>query len=736
MVPIAHPDSDPLFDFAPEPLGDSATDVLADRWKILIVDDEPDVHSATLLALRDIRMEGRPLCCLHAHSAGEARSVLAAHADIAVLLLDVVMESDSAGLDLVRHVREELGRRELRIVLRTGQPGYAPEVETITQYDINDYKSKSELTRTRLFTTLTVAIRSYKQIRQAEATREGLENIIAASIDLGRSKGIKRFADGVVTQLCALLGMEPDGLVCASAPVPGESPLVLAAAGRFAPFIGQPLEALPDPQVASRLKETLRLRKACLDHGTYLHFPVGHSAGVAAYLDVLDALDVVDQRLIEVFSTNITAGFENVYLQEQVSRLAYVDALTGLPNRNAFIERVRDLRSGDAVVAQIDIDNFSGINSVLDFSFGDQVLLAVARRIEAQFPEPMHSARLATDVFGLLGPRERLNEESISALFAEPFQIGEHSLRLSATCGLVDCRLESTTAHAALQNSAIALKQAKSLARSKCLYFESSQSQAAKERLLLLNDLRTSFLAERLFLVYQPFVELSTGATLGAEALLRWKNDQGDYVAPDRFIPLAEESGLIVPLGQWIMRVAFREHGRFKAAARGPFRIAINVSHIQFREPDFVDSLERAMADCGTDPRDVEIELTESVAIEDLDHIVKTLERIRALGVSISVDDFGTGYSSLSVIRRLPVQRLKIDRAFVGTLQTDPSIASLVIGLARQLGLETIAEGVETPEQLGSLQELLCQEGQGYFFAKPMQAEDMLAYLTRSAMRH
>jgi EAL domain-containing protein (putative c-di-GMP-specific phosphodiesterase class I) len=300
----------------------------------------------------------------------------------------------------------------------------------------------------------------------------------------------------------------------------------------------------------------------------------------------------------------------------------------------------------------------------------------------------------------------------------------------------VDCHLESTTAHAALQNSAIALKQAKSLARSKCLYFESSQSQAAKERLLLLNDLRTSFLAERLFLVYQPFVELSTGATLGAEALLRWKNDQGDYVAPDRFIPLAEESGLIVPLGQWIMRVAFREHGRLKAAARGPFRIAINVSHIQFREPDFVDSLERAMADCGTDPRDVEIELTESVAIEDLDHIVKTLERIRALGVSISVDDFGTGYSSLSVIRRLPVQRLKIDRAFVGTLQTDPSIASLVIGLARQLGLETIAEGVETPEQLGSLQELLCQEGQGYFFAKPMQAEDMLAYLTRSAMRH
>lgn len=734
MVPTAYPNSEPLFDFAPEPQGDREAHPHADSWKILIVDDEPDVHSATLLALRDIQMEGRRLLFLHAHSASEAREVLAAHPDIAVLLLDVVMESESAGLDLVRYAREELGRRELRIVLRTGQPGYAPEVETITRYDINDYKSKAELTRIRLFTSLTVAIRSYRQIRQLEATREGLENIIAASIDLGRSKGIKRFADGVVTQLCALLGMEPEGLVCASTPSPGDSPVVLAAAGRFAPFIGQPLDALPDARVSSRLKETLRLRRTHMDDGTYLHFPVKHSAGVAAFLDVPAPPDAVDQRLVEVFSTNITAGFENAYLQERISQLAYVDPLTGLPNRNAFIERVRDLGHGDAVVAQVDIDNFSGINSVLDFSFGDQVLLAVASRIAEQFAEPVHAARLATDVFGLTGPRDRVNAETIAALFAAPFQVGDHALRLTATCGLVDCSQENTTCHAALQNSSIALKQAKLLARSKCLYFESSQSQAAKERLLLLNDLRASFLAERLFLVYQPFVELSTGAILGAEALLRWKNDQGDYVAPDRFIPLAEESGLIVPLGQWIMRVAFREQRRFKAAAGGPFRIAINVSHIQFREPDFVDSLERAMADCGTDPRDVEIELTESVAIEDLDHIVETLKRVRALGVSISVDDFGTGYSSLSVIRRLPVQRIKIDRSFVGMLQTDPSIANLIVGLASRLGLETIAEGVETPAQLSRLKELDCDVGQGYLFAKPMQADDLLTFLRSPAV--
>lgn len=734
MEPTLSAESDELFDFAPDHTPTDEAAVAKGHWTILIVDDEQDVHNATLLALRGIVMEGKPLRFLHAYSGQEARKVIAAHPEIAVMLLDVVMESEAAGLELVRYVREELARLEVRIVLRTGQPGYAPEVETITHYDINDYKSKSELTRVRLFTSLTVAIRSYRQIRQSEATRQGLENIIAASIDLGKSKGLKRFADGVVTQLCALFDVEPEGLVCASTPTCGDTPVILAAAGHFSPFIGRPLNALPDTKVAGRLLETLHQRQSFTQEGTYLYFPVSLSAGIAAYVDVRSDLDEVDQRLVEIFSTNITAGFENVYLQDQITDLAYVDALTDMPNRNAFIELVHGVAGTDAVVAQVDIDNFSGINSVLDFSFGDQVLLAVARRIKEHFPLPVRFARLGTDVFGLVGPSDRVNTERITRLFAEPFQVGEHSLRLSATSGLVDCRVETTSGHAALQHSSVALKQAKSLARSKCLYFEASQSLAAKERLLLLSDLRASFLSERLFLVFQPFVNLTTGQTVGAEALLRWKNDHGEYVAPDRFIPLAEESGLIVPLGHWIVRTALREHQRFQAKSAQPFRMAINVSHIQFREPDFVMTLERAMADCGTDPALVEIELTESVAIDDMDFIIDTLQQIRQLGVSIAIDDFGTGYSSLSVIRRLPVQRLKIDRSFISNLETDPSIARLVVGLAHQMSLETIAEGIENPNQLGLLQSLGCDEGQGYLFSKPLPADDFLDFLVSGAL--
>ena len=699
------------------------------RWIVLIVDDEPDVHEATLLALRGIPIEGRSLAFLHAYSASEAKAIISAHADIAVLLLDVVMESDSAGLDLVKFIREELKRNEVRIVLRTGQPGYAPEVDTIRYYDINDYKTKSELTRTRLFTSLTVAIRSYRQIRQSEATRQGLENIIAASIDLGRVQGVKRFGDGIVTQLCGLFEVEPEGLVCVANQASSAEPTVIAAAGHYAEFIGHPLGSIPDPEVVARLHEALDLRQTVIGKCTCLYFPVGGTDGIAAYLNLPDEIDEIDRRLIRVFSTNITAGFENAYLQQKIFNLAYVDALSGLPNRNAFIDFVQNEAGDDSVVAQIDVDNFAEINSVPDIGFGDQVLQAVATRLAERFSPSSRLARLGPDMFGLLGSQDTVSPDAIATVFAEPFHIGEHSLRLSATSGLVLCCVESRNGSDLLRKTSLAVKQAKLLAPSKHLYFDHAQSVLARERLLMLSNLRSAFSSKRMFVVFQPFINLASNRVVGAEALLRWKTESGDYVSPDKFIPLAEESGLMVPIGEWVMRTAFREQRRFQKANGGAFRMAINVSHVQFREPDFVETLAKAMIDCDIDPHDVEIELTESVAIEDLQRIVDTLNRIKRLGVSIAIDDFGTGYSSLSVIRQLPVHRLKIDRSFISCIEEDPSIARLVIGLARELTLETIAEGIETDAQYKLLQKLGCNDGQGYLFSRPVITEDLVGLL-------
>jgi len=725
---MTHEPSPELFAFADE--GPTARlPEGAGAWHILVVDDEPAVHDATLLALRGLAIEDRALAFQHAYSAAEAMELVRADQELAVLLLDVVMETDRAGLDLVREIRETMGRAEVRIILRTGQPGYAPEVDTIRQFDINDYKTKAELTRTRLFTSLTVAIRSYRQLRQSEAVRQGLETIIAAGIDLGREHGVRAFADGVVTQLCALLGTEPEGLVCATT-APGVEPTrVLAAAGQYSRYIGEPLDRIPNAAVVAVLERTLAERRSVLGTATCLYLPVPDAGGIAAYVGLHEPLDDIDRKLIEVFTTNLVAGFENAYLQQKIFDLAYLDPLLGIPNRNSFKDWVDRLSSPEHVVALIDLDSFSDINSILDQSFGDQVLAAVAERISQRFHPLVRVARLSTDVFGLFGPAQAVTSEAIAAVFTEPFQVGDYALRLSATSGLTFCAGESASGDSALRNASSAVKQAKLSARSQAVFYDPEQSRAAKNRLLLLSDLRSAFSSDRLFLAYQPFVELATGRVVGAEALLRWRSEDGAFIPPDRFIPLAEESGLMVPMGEWILRTALGQLKAMTDAGCRGFRMAVNVSHTQFREPGFVESLAQALEGSGVDPSDLEIELTESVAIEDIAFIVATLRRIRELGVTIAIDDFGTGYSSLSVISELPVQRLKIDRSFVQKVTEDSSIARLVIGLARQLDLETIAEGIETAAQCELVRSLGCEDGQGWLFSKPLPPDELKAFV-------
>ena len=283
-------------------------------WRVLVVDDDQDVHEATRFALAHLLILGRPLELLHAHSACEALELLQREGDIAVILLDVVMESDDAGLRTVGVIREQLKMLNTRIILRTGQPGYAPEIETIRVYDINDYKTKSELTRVRLYTSITVAIRSYWQIHQLEANRRGLEMIVNATMELSRPKGLRRFAEGVVTQLCAVLGIGEEGLVCAAASVAGVSPYVLAAAGRYSARIGQSLDSILDDRVRHVLEDALGKRQHSFEKSTCLYFSTSGNHALAAFVDINHPLSDVDRKLLEVFCSNIEVGFENVQL--------------------------------------------------------------------------------------------------------------------------------------------------------------------------------------------------------------------------------------------------------------------------------------------------------------------------------------------------------------------------------------------------------------------------------------
>lgn len=706
-------------------------------WRILIVDDDGDVHKATELAMQGLTVEGQPLVFLHASSAAQARQLLASEDDLAVVLLDVVMESEDAGLQLVRHIRDELRLNALRIVLRTGQPGYAPEIETVQAYDINDYKTKSELTRTRLYTVLTAAVRSYRQICALEANRRGLEMIVESSTSLSRMRGLSRFAEGVVTQLCALLGILPEGLVCAQ--VSGDTQdevRIVAAAGQYSGLIDRPLAQVKIPAVRRRLERCLDEQRNVYDDGTCLYFGMGPGRAMAALLDVGRELDELDQQLLLAFCSNIAVGFENVVLYSQLLDQAYNDPLLRLPNRNRFVELLdKNLKDPTGVtLALIDIDDFADINDAFGHHFGDQVLQAVAQRMADVLGLNTAMARVGADTFGVLGEHAKVCPESVQAVFAEPFMVAGERLQLSATTGLVRLGESTAVGSELLLDAQIALKRAKQQQRGSSQYFSAAMGNDARERFKLLKGLRTGFEESQLFVVYQPQVNIGSGAVIGAEALLRWRTTDGRFIPPDQFIPLAEQSGLIIPIGEFVMRTACLQLKRMQGLGHADFRMAVNVSMAQFRHPAFLDMLSRALQDTGTAGHSIELEITESMAMEDAELVLRVLADVKRLGFSVAIDDFGTGFSSLSQLRQLQVDRLKIDRAFVQEAQgstTGSTIAQMVINLGRALSLTVIAEGIETEEQRQYLIGLGCHDGQGWLFAKPMPAEQLEAWMAR-----
>jgi EAL domain-containing protein (putative c-di-GMP-specific phosphodiesterase class I) len=311
-------------------------------------------------------------------------------------------------------------------------------------------------------------------------------------------------------------------------------------------------------------------------------------------------------------------------------------------------------------------------------------------------------------------------------------------VQLSATLGLVRLCEHDGNGSDALKDADIALKRAKSQQRSGHFYFTRSMGVEIRERVRMMHALRTAFSKNELFVMYQPQIDLRTRRPVGAEALLRWRTADGKFVSPDRFIPIAEYSGLIIELGEWVMRTACHELVALRKAGHQEFTMSINVSQVQFRHPLFLQMLKQALADTGAPPEYVELEITESMAMEEPNLLIEMLAQIKQTGVSIAIDDFGTGFSSLSYLQRLQIDRLKIDRAFVTEITHSArgsSIAEMVIQLGRNLGLSVIAEGVEDERQAQILYALGCPMAQGFLFAKPMTADVLDAWLGKDALK-
>ena len=722
----------------------AATLPAAVPWRILIVDDDEDVHETTQYALQNMLALNRPLAFLHAHSAGEALSLLRQEHDIAVVLLDVVMETEDAGLRLIDDIRNQLGLANLRIILRTGQPGYAPEVETIRRYDINDYKTKNDLTRSKLYATVTTAIRAYDQLQRIDAARAALDRIVRASNQLLGQQGLADFSAGVIAQIASLVGIPPEGLVCVqgSENDPGEF-IIFAAAGRFGPLIGKRLSDLPDPRIAQTLAESIGQRKNIVAESHVCLFISGSkSRFFAAYVASEQPMRQVDEQILNVFCTHIALCADNVGMVQKLRDLAFRDPLTGLPNRNAFIQQVDQMleegKCDGTILALVDIDQFAETLDILGHQYGDLLLREVARRLTAALGTECFIARVAGDTYGLIGPEAVLQGNALQALFSTPLLIQELSQIVTVSIGSVLIDNEREAAVELLKNAALALKRAKSGGIGQSVRYSRQIGAETRERMRMLHGLRAAFDYKNLYLVYQPQISLTTGAVIGLEALMRWRGEDGKNVPPDRFIPIAEQSGLIVPLGDWALRSALLALNWLNDAGHTGLRMAVNVSAVQFRQPDFLASVDNALRETKAAAEFLELEITESVAILGLAVVQNIIHALKTRRISVAIDDFGTGFSSLSYLDSLEADRLKIDRTFITALHGDAAsshIAETVVNLSRRLGMTSVAEGVETAEQEQLLRSFGCDEVQGFLYAKPMPLPELLDWLSARAPR-
>nr|HEV7954006.1 EAL domain-containing protein [Candidatus Acidoferrales bacterium] len=434
----------------------------------------------------------------------------------------------------------------------------------------------------------------------------------------------------------------------------------------------------------------------------------------------------------------------------QLSHLAQHDSLTDLPNRMLLNDRLQQAitmakRHGYRIaVLFMDLDRFKHINDSLGHVIGDQLLQAVAARLERCVRESDTVGRQGGDEFVVvLSELEAAENAGISAakLLAAltlPYHIGQHDISVPVSIGVSIYPDDGDNAETLISNADIAMYHAKENGRNNYQFFKQEMNTRASERQFIEGGLRVALEHEEFSLHYQPKIDLGTGAVTGVEALLRWKHPERGFIPPAQFIPIAEDTGLIVPIGQWVLREACRQSRAWLDSGFAPVPMAVNISAVEFRSKDFVESVRAILHESKLDPQCLELELTESVLMKHAESTVTMLKALKEIGVRLTVDDFGTGYSSLSYLRQFPVDSLKVDQSFVHEISSDKddaAIVSAVISMGNSLKKRVIAEGVETREQLDFLTAEGCEEAQGYYFNRPMVA-DQFAKLLEAGVSH
>jgi diguanylate cyclase (GGDEF)-like protein/PAS domain S-box-containing protein len=517
-------------------------------------------------------------------------------------------------------------------------------------------------------------------------------------------------------------------------------------------YVNRPAAALFEADAAELVGRSFW--EACPPHFGTRYADQYQSAAAERQSVKFEASDEAQSRWFEVHAAPARDGLL-VYMRDiseqtaaklELNRVAFSDPLTNLPNRQLFLERLEQALERGAreqrqvAVLFVDLDNFKLINDSLGHAEGDRLLKEVASRLDARVGATGRGivARFGGDEFTVLleegAARAGNLAEQLADVLRAPLVLGGRDVFISASIGVAVSTTGETGAEELVQNADVAMYRAKSSGKACYAVFTPSMNADALERLEVDTDLRRALASGELRLNYQPIVTLDDGEIHEVEALLRWEHPRRGLVSPAEFIPVAEETGLIVPIGQWVLEQACEQARLWdhELPQRAPIRISVNLSARQFQHPDLVADIRSALERAGLQPQRLTLEITETAVMQDADAAVATLRALKSLGVHIAIDDFGTGYSSLSYLRRFPVDTLKIDRSFVHGLGQDEQNAAIVrsiVALASALRLSVIGEGIENPAERAELRALGCDLGQGYLFARPMAAQDLSRFL-------
>lgn len=868
-------DDTPLFSEQPSRDGATAESAAVSEevaWKIAIVDDDRDVHAVSRLVLGDFRYKGRPLHLLHEYSGIGARRLLREEPGIAVILLDVVMETDRAGLDVVKYVREELDNNLVRIILRTGQPGQAPEDKVIADYDINDYKEKSDLSAQKLITSVTMALRGYDDLLKIQALASSnatLESLVqdrtaelsASNKTLHRHKALLAEAQKIASignyewnlisgemewsdQIYLILRVSPDRVepslesllenilvddysrvntairAALSSQQSYEIEHPIRRGDGTTGFVhqqgevhynanGEPVRlvgVMQDITERHRANETMRKLSAAVEQ-TADSIMITDCEGIIEYVNAAftkltgyessevcgktprllksgQLPDIFYRRMWnlilrgEVFSDTIvnrrkdgglyheartitpqkdrlgkTTHFistgrditDQMLIQERLQHLAHHDGLTGLPNRILLTDRLEQAitrskwRDRHVAVLFMDMDRFKVINDTLGHTTGDQLLKAMAQRLVGCVREGDTVARLGGDEFAILlndiATREDVmfRAQKVLETVIHPITLEGRELFVTMSIGISLYPQDGDTSPVLLKRADVAMYNAKVGGKNNFQFYTGRDEARELARLSLETGLRRALARNEFFLVYQPLVDAISRKIVGMETLLRWRRPDGQIVPPIEFIGLLEETGMMLPVGDWVLQTACAQAQALRQSGHEPLRVAVNISLHQFRQRGFVQRVRDVLQQTGLAPELLELEITEGVLVDDVKEATQILEELNEEGVRLSIDDFGTGYSSMHYLRRLPFDTIKIDKSFIDGLphgKDDGAIVTAIITLAHSMELEVVAEGVETREQYEFVSALGCHLIQGYFFSPPV-SEDEFGRLVR-----